>query len=285
MLKTPLPEDSEDAEMKEIYALFGLAYYLSECIHTGLANTYCLMGFESKCDITRPRIEERQKRAFDSTLGQLVREMSGSMPEALRQELDRAVEVRNFLAHGFWFEKIHLVLTQIGRSELRRELQHAVTMFQQVDGEIDRFGRTVCEQLGLPSPEEFRKLGAEQGALDGPPEPLPDRRIPKGNITVVSAWEVALADSVRALVLEAEDGSLWQLCDVGLGWSTHVRTESGGWTVCSPVQRFLPAAVPVRPRTSGPWNFDLPLGVRAVLWVSKAPSESKYRWGVRAALR
>jgi hypothetical protein len=41
-------------------------------------------------------------------------------------------------------------------------------------------------------------------------------------------WEFPLDDGRKPLIFELADGSVWQLCDVGLGW-THYRTIGPDW--------------------------------------------------------
>ena len=43
--------------IKEVYACFGLAYYESECLHRELCMILALTSFQSKLNITHPRVE------------------------------------------------------------------------------------------------------------------------------------------------------------------------------------------------------------------------------------
>jgi hypothetical protein len=71
------------ADVKEIYARYGLAYYHAEVLHRGLCNLYALSRILEEGGITGPRLEEHLTEAYSSTLGRIV----CSDPQDLDQEL------------------------------------------------------------------------------------------------------------------------------------------------------------------------------------------------------
>lgn len=58
------PSEPTSEEVKELYARFGLAYYLAEVLHRGLCNLYCLSQLPEVGPVTRPRVEEHLRTAF-----------------------------------------------------------------------------------------------------------------------------------------------------------------------------------------------------------------------------
>src|SRR5450759_1969652 len=86
-----------------LYARFGLAYYQSECLHRELCFTYACSGLPSPDMITRPRVEEQLAHAFTLTLGDVAGRLKGVLPAEMTTQIQEAVDVRNFLAHHFWF--------------------------------------------------------------------------------------------------------------------------------------------------------------------------------------
>src|SRR5262245_50563117 len=85
-------------DIKEVYACFGLAYYHAEVLHRGLCNLYSFAQAPSNGPITRPRVEEHFRTAFETTLGQLLVKLQPILPLAIFPKLELAVERRNFLA-------------------------------------------------------------------------------------------------------------------------------------------------------------------------------------------
>jgi hypothetical protein len=56
-------------EVKEVYARFGLAYYMAEVVHRGLCNLCCASRTPKDGPIIGPRVEEHLRTAFETTLG------------------------------------------------------------------------------------------------------------------------------------------------------------------------------------------------------------------------
>ena len=104
-------QGSEDLH-REVYARFGLTYYYSEVLHRGLCNLLTVLTFRGPEDITRPRFEEVMAEVFSLTLGQLRTRLQPHLSSLLLSELDACLEKRNFLAHHFWFEKCHLMVSE-----------------------------------------------------------------------------------------------------------------------------------------------------------------------------
>ena len=60
----PMDDELDDDLIREVYASFGLAYYLSECLHRELCMILAWPELPSRDLITRPRVEERLAYAF-----------------------------------------------------------------------------------------------------------------------------------------------------------------------------------------------------------------------------
>jgi hypothetical protein len=62
----------------------------------------------------------------------------------------------------------------------------------------------------------------------------------------------------RRSVFQSADGVLWQLCDVGLGW-TAFESSQPNWTTNAEIQKHLPTTVISRPSSSAHWNYNFEL--------------------------
>jgi hypothetical protein len=73
---------------------------------------------------------------------------------------------------------------------------------------------------------------------------------------------------------------LWQLSDIGLGW-TRFHEIGPGWTEHPAIKPYLPADInaPTAGRSVG-LQFTLSNG--AVLWVKPGRQTATFRWGIRA---
>jgi hypothetical protein len=97
---------------------------------------------------------------------------------------------------------------------------------------------------------------------------------------VIRAWEFTLPNGQKPLVFETEDGCLWQLCDVGLGW-TYYDSIQENWTENKDISKYLPATINPRPTGFEPWKYEFQLSKGTVLWLHPGTREKSFKWGIR----
>lgn len=272
-------QDSPSEEsIKEAYAKFGLAYYLSECIHRGLCNIYALTTFKDKSHITRPRIEEKLSYSFSLTLGQLKNELQGELPGDLYMKIEECLEKRNYLAHHFWFEKIHLMFSDKGVKEVLDNLKEYCRFLSELDDEIEKYIIPKIKEFGVT--EKMLQDSMEKSKSGEPFEPLPKKRKPNKKEHLVKVWEFKLPDGSKPLIFETLDGCLWQLCDVGLGWTYYEYVEDD-WAENRKINQYLPATIDPRPKDSKPWNYEIKLENKAIIWVKPGSKANTFKWGIK----
>lgn len=241
-----------DEAAKEVYAQFGLAYYLAECLHAQLGITYAYLGFRSPTDATRPRVEEKLQRASRMTMGPLIEVIKEHAP-ACRNALDRALTWRNRLAHGFWYDRIPLLYTDQGIPQVLAELEEAKAALGEADRQLSAFCEPLHARLGITD-EAVQHAQAQLQA--GITEPLhPTQRLPKKEERIVRVWRIPVGTRWQA-VFETEDGLLLATCESGLGWSAHDIVKPD-WIPDAKLQAYLPATVATRPPLTGPWQYQL----------------------------
>ena len=285
----PMDDELDDDLIREVYASFGLAYYQSECLHRELCMILAWSGLPAPDLITRPRVAERLAHAFSLTLGDVAAKLEGVLPAELRVELREAVDRRNFLAHHFWFERAHLMFSVEDVHELIVELNEDTELFDRLDTKLSEWSEPKLRELGLT--DEVMQASLRRILAGESDEPLPDRQIVRElqkklsrRQHLIRVWEVTLDDGRKLLIFELADGSLWQLSDVGLGW-TRFKEVGPGWTEPPAVKRHLPADILLRPEPNGPWDYEFVLANGAVLWVKPGRQKQTFRWGVRAPKR
>lgn len=246
-------------DVKEVYARFGLAYYHAEVLYRGLCNLYCASQTPPTGPVTRHRVEEHLRSASEMTLGQLLPKLESLLPSPLPERLADALKRRNFIAHHFWYERIHLIPTLTGIETMLAELAQDTELFQELDMEIEKITEPLHARFGL-TPELFAmafnniKSGRAQAL-----EPLDSQRMPRKQETVVKVFNVPTASGHTLLVFQTDDGLLWQLCDEGLGWSPYDHADPS-WPLVEKLADLLPARINPRPKTSAPWTFEIPFG-------------------------
>ncbi len=273
-----------DEHLRELYARFGLAYYHSEVLHRGLCIILAMSGLRRRDLITRPRVEERLAHAFSLTLGDVIRELKGKIPDEYNTQLDQALDVRNFLAHHFWFDRAHLMFRANQVNKLIEELDGYAKLFGRLDTEVSRsFEGTDVLRVTNDVLEDCMARIVSGHSED----PLPnketirdlDKKL-KQRQRLVQVWEITLPDGGKPLVFETQDGSLWQLSDVGLSWTRFEHVEQG-WIEHPAIRPYLPAYIIPRPKDARPWRYEFRLRKGAVLWVKPGKHERTFQWGIR----
>jgi hypothetical protein len=273
--------DEQSELIKEVFARFGTAYYESEVLHRGLCNIYALATFDKPESVTRPRLDEKLTYAYSHTLGQIIKESKHLFPTEIQEKLDLALSKRNFLAHHFWFEKNHLMFDEQGLLQLQQQLIAFTEFFDELDKTISKFFQPIRQKFGIT--DQMIQDIYERLLHGDQDEPLISQRTPKKQERLVKVWDVEVNDGLITQVFETDDGNLWQLSDVGLGWSKFAKPESH-WKVNEILQRYLPVNINARPSISESWNYEFQLAKGAVFWVKPGKREKSYTWGIKESL-
>ena len=266
-----------DELVKETYCLFGLAYFHSEVLHRSLCIAHAFLSFENKSHVTRARIEEKLSEAFSTTLGQIIAHIKNHFPQPVQRRLDESLDQRNYLAHHFWYDQAHLMNDEANLQKLHDELNAMVIFFDNLDSDIVEALRPIRERMGVTDELiEIEQTKILHGIDDG--QLLNQRKLRKREM-IVSAWLVRQAKGETTHIFETDDGVLWQLCDVGLGWTKYEKPLLS-WIIDEQIQEHLPAEINPRPKIDNPWNYEFVLADGAVFWVKLSEKEHKYYCGI-----
>lgn len=193
--------------------------------------------------------------------------------------------MRNFLAHEFWFERAPLMFDADKIPHLIAELDEYAETFVRLDAQVSDWSVPRMRELGITddlTQDYQRRLLADEAE-----EPLPDRQTVRKlekklgkRQQLIRVWQLALKDRGRSLIFEFSDGSLWQLSDVGLGW-TRYKEIGPKWTEIDELKPHLPAYIIPRPKSSAPWDYEFMLANGVVLWVKPGRRKRSFTWGLR----
>ena len=276
-------EEPTGEEVREVYAQFGLAYYFSECLQSGICNLLSLCDLGDPAMMTRARMDERLAAAYALTMGEAIKQASQHIPSDLHGKLLKALEVRNFLAHKFWFERCHRMYQSHHIHLLISELHSFTELFQQVDAEMSEISKERRASLNITEEKiELMSLqiisGSDKATIPGKNLLVQRNRLLKRRQKLTKVW-----DAGPSLVFQLADGSLWQPCELGLGWSSFDQVQEG-WTVNTKLAAHLPAEIIPRPADCQPWSysFELKGGTKLVLEPGDLPASFRWRLSVPA---
>lgn len=229
-----MSDHPDDDLILGLYARFGLAYYQSECLHRELCFTYACSGLPSPDMITRPRVEEQLAHAFTLTLGDVAVRLKGVLPAEMTHQIQEAVDVRNFLAHHFWFERAHQMFAVGDVRRLIAELNEYAAMFDQIDSRVSEWSEPKRRELGLT--EEVLQFSLRRIVAGESDEPLPDKQTVRelgkklgSRQRLIRVWEFTLEDGLKPLIFEFVDGSLATVrCRAGLDQVQGSRSDLDG---------------------------------------------------------
>ena len=267
-----------DDLIKTLYEKFGLAYYLSECLHKQLCLIYTLCDFKDTSMITESRVEKKLQYSFSLTLGKLTKDVLDLIPNKYKNELSSAIKKRNYLAHYFWFEKVNLMFSEGNIIKLINELDGYIKCFEEIDAKLTSEFKNKFIDLGMSEAIVDDSLNS---IINGEPYvDLPKKRKLKKREVIISAWEFRLPDGNVPLLFEADDHELWEFCDIGLGWTKFEKVEAD-WIKNPIISQYLPATINPRPRIIKPWSYEFTLSKNVIIWVEKSQKERKFKWGIK----
>src|ERR1035438_7210436 len=244
--------DAESEQIREVYAMYGLAMYHVQCLERGLAMVIATLNLER---LTAWDYDARLAENFELTFGQLAMrfaETAGDKHRELVVKLESAVDDRNKLTHHYFWDRAVAFSSVEGRNEMLRELASIGDRFVTVDEELSELTAGVVSEEVVQT--HLEKL------LSGAAAPHDPRRV-ENAVVLVAAYEWRVGDSgdVKCkLVLASEDGKYLILGEKGLCFGPQT-IPAGELFVKANFTGALPARVNPRPRKAGGWNYAIPL--------------------------
>lgn len=158
-------EYDEGEHVKEVFAYFGRAYYMSSVFETGLQLAVLHLDFLTEVsrrlqttglkNFDRPQYEAEfnafmaQQEAL--TLGKLIKRFRALAfpPDSFQLRIDVVKGKRDLLAHHYFRERSVEFAQRRGRDKMIEELDEATNLFKSVDRELTQFMEPVRARLGI----------------------------------------------------------------------------------------------------------------------------------------
>jgi hypothetical protein len=153
--------DPESDQIREVYAIAGLALYCAQVLEHGLANLVVVAQIGSEIR-SLEAMDERWSELFGLTMGRQLQEVlriaEFSTDEI--EQLSQALQSRNFLAHDFFRERAEDLLSFAGRNRMLNELRELRRQFEDADALLEPRVDKVATRLGIT--REVRKKEVEK---------------------------------------------------------------------------------------------------------------------------
>jgi len=143
--------DDESWQTREVYAKYGLAMYLAQCLETGLVNLLVYLEVREGAKINSIDIDSFMEENYEKTLGRLINSLKQAMKisENLETELKELLEIRNCLAHRYFRVKAIDFMNKDGRQHMLSELESFISKLENGDKKIDSIISVMRKQYGI----------------------------------------------------------------------------------------------------------------------------------------
>jgi hypothetical protein len=151
-------DDEVEIQSKEVYAHFGLAIYLAQCLEHGLVNAFFFIDLmPNRLNLATNQVEWEtvvetfMEAKFRLTLGRMIDTLAKITPvdPSLADLLSDALQKRNWLAHHYFRERAEAFLTSTGRLGMIAELESAQTLFRNADSALENAVEPARLKAGL----------------------------------------------------------------------------------------------------------------------------------------
>lgn len=155
--------DDHNYQIRELYAQYGLAMYLSATFEVALVNVLTLAQTTSSGRGTRELFDTYHEANLSVTMGRTLKRLSlvvHDQPQLLA-DLRRALDERNRLAHHFFRDHDMDFITSAGREIMLAEVLLAQEMFQTATRQLDPFVSRYLSARGIASEDQATRIEAE----------------------------------------------------------------------------------------------------------------------------
>lgn len=279
--------DEESEHIREVFANYGLALYLAQALEKGISILLSGQYAPTTPDkMTKWRYDDLMDMHSSFTFGQLITRLNKVMdfPSGFEEELKNAIEIRNELAHNYWWEHVVDFATFKGREKMLKELREFINRFERLDKIFDAVNVNWMEGMGFTIPT-LDLEGLEKHIIDKRATKLLRRKLKKNELLkniYMYPYTEGSGNQMEMPLFEFGDGTFWMLGDCGLTYAppaidkTHLNTLRGS-------EEALPAKFNPRPKNAKDWDYRLILdsGFYIQVWPSQRMGSFAFRWNLQ----
>lgn len=149
-MQSPVPSPDYD-DPKELYAFFGLTFYAAQVLEQGVVNLAVALKAAGDPKVTSQLILDLYDDVGTKTFGRVLQIARDHMtiPVTIDTDLSVALKKRNHLAHHFFVDHDHDILTDAGRRKCIDLLMDDLRFFKGVDRDFDPVWQGAWIQFGV----------------------------------------------------------------------------------------------------------------------------------------
>lgn len=150
-IKKRMEHSNENEQIRDVYALFGLAVYQAQCVEREIGILLTTVYGPGIQKMTRTDYDTMLQGEFKKTFGGLIATLrkAAVIPGDFDQKLADALNKRNWLAHHYFWDRAGHFMTEKGRQMMMKELQEVVDQFAELDAQITKTVRAWSEKYGV----------------------------------------------------------------------------------------------------------------------------------------
>ena len=140
----------ENEHVREVYAHYGLAMYLAQCLEKSIC---ILLSVETTNPKTMTKndydriVKDYLTKTFGTTLKKLNKIIE--IPDKLEEILKKSVEKRNWLAHNYFWDRASHFNREDGKNYMIKELLEMIDFFEKLDNKISEINTNWIHKLGI----------------------------------------------------------------------------------------------------------------------------------------
>lgn len=161
--------DINQEQTREVYAQYGLTMYFAQCLERGLAILLATAYGPGPRKITRMQYDILLNTLFKRTFGALVSNLrTVPFPNHLEEQLQQALEKRNWLTHHYFWDRAGHLASQKGQEEMMLELKEMRELFSELDNELGRITNEWSSSHGVTNEvfqDALEKILKDAGAV------------------------------------------------------------------------------------------------------------------------
>jgi hypothetical protein len=155
---TDMSDITEDEEVKEVYARYGLALYYAQVLEHGLVNALVVLDLipterhlSKSAEQWGSSVDAFMDRHFEMTMGRLFARLRAvaKVPPDLENLLSDALRRRNWLAHDYFRERAAEFMSTHGRVQMLGEVDECRGHFEQVAERLEQVLQPLRKKAGI----------------------------------------------------------------------------------------------------------------------------------------